>query len=85
MLPILIVGLLGVVLAIWLLSKGNKKVEAPKVEEAIEPSKPVKAKPVLKKKETVAPPPAPKPAAKAKPVKKAVAKAAPAKKAGKKL
>jgi hypothetical protein len=84
MLPILIVGLLGVVLAIWLLSKGNKKVEAPKVEEVIESSKPVKAKPVLKKKETVAPP-APKPAAKAKPVKKAVAKAAPAKKAGKKL
>ena len=89
MLPILIAGLLGVVLAIWLLSKGSKKkVAETKVPEAApEVVAKAKAKPVLKKKtpavEVLAKPTkAAKPAAKAKPAKKAATPAP--KKAGKK-
>lgn len=84
MLPILIVGLLGVVLLIWLLSKGSKKKEVaePKAPEVSpEVAVKAKAKPVLKKKTPVVEAPA-KPTAKAKAVKKA-ANPAP-KKAGKK-
>ena len=83
MLPIVIVGLLGVVLLIWLLSKDSKKkVAEPKAPEVSpEVAVKAKAKPVLKKKTPVVEAPA-KPAAKAKAVKKA-ANPAP-KKAGKK-
>lgn len=87
MLPIVIVGLLGVVLLIWILSKDSKKKEVaePKAPEVSpEVAVKAKAKPVLKKKTPVVEAAPAKPAAKAKPVKKAVAKAAPAKKAGKK-